>query len=271
MFLVRFDAATGTPRWVSGYGDVSGQPAGIQHPTGLAIDSSDDVLITGTFYPSIQLDSNNLITKGLSDIFLAKFYTSGSGYQATVVWANRYGGVQSDYGGTVAVDPSGSISLTGTTAGPVDLGNGSMVVAPLPGAVDGFVAKYDSVGTFSWAKTFGGTLGVISQQASSDTNGNVVVAGAGAGTFDFGGGSVLMPAGSNPNVYLAKFGTKGTYEWAKLFGDTNGQQYPVVAMDPTTQEIVVAFANGGTVNLGKGPLTATPAGNISLVVARLKP
>lgn len=273
MFLAKFEAATGTGYWSSVYGDAAGQPKGTQSPNGLVIDAADDVLITGSFLPSIKLDTTSFVTLGGSDIFLAKFYT-GEMWNATVVWANRYGGAKNDSGYSVAVDPSGAISLVGTIAGPADLGGGNMVVNPLSYTADGFVARYEGVGTFSWAKTFGGTLGVTSQQVASDVNGNVIVAGAGAGSFDFGGGGVLTPAGPNPNVYLAKFDTKGKYHWAKLFGDTNGQQYPVVATDPTTHEVVLAFANQGKVNLGKDTITAMPLGNAhmsNLVVARFNP
>jgi hypothetical protein len=274
MFLGKLDSATGHAMWGTnywggtGYGDTSSQPT----PTGLAITSSDDVLVTGTFVGTFKLDMmTSIVSAGQSDIFLAKIYTGGT-FGPSVVWANRYGGAKSDYGDGVAVDPSDAILLVGKIGGPADLGSGStVVVTPASFALDGFVAKYDAMGTYQWAKTFGGTAGVTSQsQVTSNANSEVIITGAGAGSFNFGGGMTLLPAGNNPNVFLAELDAKGSYGWAKLFGDMSGQQYPVVATDPSNQQIVLAFANQGTVNLGKNMLTAA-AQSVDLVLARFTP
>ncbi len=271
MFFAKLSAATGTADWAVGCGDVMGQTPGSQVPYGMAIDSANDVVITGGFSHSIQLGTMSLLATGTNDIFLAKFYT-GTTWEPTIVWGQHFGGANAtDYGSGVAVDSSDAVLLVGSLNGTTNLGDGGMPVAPLSFAFDGFVAKYDSAGTYGWAKTFGGTLGLSgSPQVTSNKNNDVILAGAGAGTFDFGNGVPLMPVGSAPNVFLTKLDTTGKYDWAKLFGDTNGQQFPVVATDPTTQEIVIAFANQGSVNLGQNQLSVA-SGAVDLVVARFTP
>src|SRR5262249_21180912 len=58
MFLAKLDSATGHAMWGTnywggvGYGDMSSKPA----PTGLAITSTDDVVITGSFLGTFKLD-----------------------------------------------------------------------------------------------------------------------------------------------------------------------------------------------------------------------
>ncbi len=271
MFFAKIDPTTGMADWAVGYGDVATHTPGTQVPAGMAIDSANDVLITGGFSNSIQLDTVSLVATGTNDIFLAKFYT-GAMFVPTIVWGKSFGSMNAaDYGDAVAVDSSDAVLFVGWLGGTTNLGNGAMPVAPLTDFYDGFVAKYDTSGTFDWALTFGGTLGVSSpSQVISNKNNDIIIAGAGAGTFNFGGGAPLMAPGMAPNVFLTKFDTTGKYDWAKLFGDTNGQQFPVVATNPTTQEIVVAFANQGTVDLGANQLTVSPGG-LGLVIARFNP
>jgi Probable Zinc-ribbon domain len=266
MFLAEVDTMNGDGEWSASFGDVPGQPPGSQGPSGLAIDANNAVVVTGAFGPSMQLGTYSLLSVGGTDIFLAK-YAFGS-----VQWANSYGGPKDDVGAAVAIDPGGDVLLFGQLGATGNLGGGNIPVQATGMVPDGFVAKYNGADKYQWAKVFGGTPGVLFSQASvaSDVNSNVVLAGATYGPVGFGG-SPVTPVGGMTNVFFAKLGAGGSQDWLKIFGDASGQGSPVVATDPRNQEIIVAFGNNGTVNLGSTTVVSTPSENVSLVVARFSP
>jgi hypothetical protein len=254
---------------VYGYGDAPGYPPGSQGAAAVAVNQGGQVVVAGGFQSSIKLGTMPLVANGSLDVFLAKFPQP----LGTATWSNHYGG--QGYPGISAVtfDAIGSILVAGTLTAPIDLGNGQpATVTAQTGYGDGFIAKYDPAGSYKWSKTFGGAMERIGPQSIlSDPNDAVFVAGDATTPIDFGGGA-LMPAGMTtpsgivPNVYLVKLDPNGNQLWAKLYGDANGQQNAVAATDPTTGEILLAFANNGTVSFSNGPVATQ-----GLVVARLHP
>lgn len=76
---------------------------------GVAADASGNLLVVGTFSGTLTLGSTTLTSAGYQDIFLAKYLTATN----TWAWAVRAGGLNYDYGASVAVRGS-SIYVVGS-------------------------------------------------------------------------------------------------------------------------------------------------------------
>lgn len=127
---------------------------------------------------------------------VATFSTGGFGTNKVVgitVDANENIYIVGDYGDSATI---GGIKVKG-------FGNGSEM----------YVAKFNSSGTASWAKSFGSS-GFLDQSIdiTNDALGNVYVCGAFFGSWDFG--TVQYPFGS-ATVGIAKYNSNGDVLWAK--------------------------------------------------------
>ena len=91
------------PDWVKSIGgdDVDGVNA-------IAVDSVGNIYVTGSFKETVDFDPSssvsNLTSTGYSDVFLAKYDSSGS-----YLWAKKMGGLYWDYGTAICLDDLGNI------------------------------------------------------------------------------------------------------------------------------------------------------------------
>ncbi|MGH7646370.1 MAG: SBBP repeat-containing protein, partial [Gemmatimonadales bacterium] len=156
-FLIRYDR-DGNQVWSRQFGSTGGPyPDGTV--SGIAADSSGSAYIVGTTWGSI----GGATPTGLHDVFVAKY--SGAGDQ---LWLRLLGTANTDFGGGVTVDPSGSVYVTGGNYG----GFGGR---PPDGSVDAFVAKFDSAGTPLWARQVGTGDYDAGNAVAADANGVHVV------------------------------------------------------------------------------------------------
>lgn len=123
-----------------------------------------------------------------------------------------------------------------------------------------FVAKLDADGRCFWSKALGTGDQTFGIDVASDDDGDVIVAGGLAATFDFGGGPLSPardPTEGPPwtDAFLVKYDASGNHVWSKHFGDGN-QSFHAVAAD-ASGNIVVYGRNDGTVDFGGGPLASS--------------
>jgi hypothetical protein len=121
---------------------------------------------------AVDLHSSN----GYYDVFLSKFDSSG-----TFVWARTWGGSEEDGGNSVDVDEYENVYVTGAFQGTsVDFNPDPASVDPHSsnGAWDIFLSKFDSSGTFVWARTWGGSDYDDGNGVDVDAAGNVYVTGS---------------------------------------------------------------------------------------------
>jgi hypothetical protein len=182
------------------------------------------------------------------------------------VWAKNFGGPTTAdaamaYG--VASDSAGNVFVTGSMAGAMDFGGGTIASA---GSSDAFLAKYSQSGAHLWSKRFGGSGPDVGYGVATDRAGNVIVAGYFNGTADFGGDS-LTSAGAN-EIFIARYSPAGAHLWSKRFGGTGSDMAYTVAVD-AAGNIVVGGLFWATVDFGGGPLTS--AGSYDVFVAKYSP
>jgi len=142
VFVAQLNAAGGHS-WSKKFGDSSGQRA-----NWLAIDSSNNVVITGFFSGTINFGGSNLSNPGGPyDVFVAKFNSSG-----THQWSKKFGdAANAQYGVSVTTDPTQNVILTGWNEGTMNFGGSDLVTA---GGDDVFLAKLDAAGNHVWSLRF---------------------------------------------------------------------------------------------------------------------
>ncbi|WP_425391248.1 PKD domain-containing protein [Ekhidna sp.] len=112
----------------------------------VSIDSEDNVIVSGDFQNTIDADpgagTENLVSEGSYDIFLAKYSTGGS-----YIWANSIGSNSHEYSYEVEVDNEDYIYLAGQLANGADLDPSAEIVTSYLGK---FLANYTSDGSYNW-------------------------------------------------------------------------------------------------------------------------
>ncbi|MBL4755903.1 MAG: T9SS type A sorting domain-containing protein [Flavobacteriales bacterium] len=137
VFVVKLDSL-GNFRWAASLGGTGSE-------TGMSISNDElgNLYITGMYTGTVDFDPGvgtyNLISKGLSDVFVVKLDTLGN-----FLWAFSMGAaVGHDYGLSVAYGASGNVHVTGRFAGTVDFdpGVGTYNLTSPNGWYDVFVSK----------------------------------------------------------------------------------------------------------------------------------
>ncbi len=111
----------------------------------LALDSSDNIVVTGRFTGFMIVGPETLESAGSGDIFIASWTRDG-----TYRWGRRYGGIDDEACADVAIYPDGNIAITGSFVGTLDLGGGSMAAD----VVDAFVARFDPGMNHLWSASY---------------------------------------------------------------------------------------------------------------------
>jgi len=227
VFLAKY-SASGNYLWAGSMGGGTSSSYNDQS-YGMAVDGSGNAYITGVFYLKADFDPDttkvaNLNAKGIYDVFLAKYDSSGK-----YVWAKNMGGPNFDYGQSVTLDGAGNIYITGRFIGTSDFDPDTTKLANLISAgnkYDVFLAKYDSAGNYIWAKSMGGTGDDYGQGVATDAVNNVYITGWFGGASDYDPdtpGTAILTSANNFDfdVFLAKYDSSGHYLWAGSMGTAN--------------------------------------------------
>lgn len=208
-FLAKYDGANGGLIWYMGIGGT-----GQDKVYSVAVDSNDDVVVTGYFNGSANFGGAPLTSAGATDVFLAKY----SGNDGRYIWSKRVGGSGSDIGTGLAPGISGGIVVIGTFISSVNFGGGGTVQSA--GGTDVFVATYNSSGGYVWSRVAGGAGDDVATAVDTDANGNPVFTGNFLNTVDFGGGPLV--GSSAPSIFLVKYtATDGAHLWSRRFRSPN--------------------------------------------------
>ncbi len=157
----------------------------------LSLDVSGNLYVTGR---TANGGSSNF------DMFVGKYSTTNAAKQ----WSNRVGTPSSnawDEGMGIAIDSTGSVYVTGQTAG--NLGGTNA------GNFDAFLVKYGSTGTQQWIRQFGTAANDEGMGVAIDATGNAYVTGNARGNL---GGT-----GSGTG-FLTRFSSTGVRSWTTQFG-----------------------------------------------------
>jgi hypothetical protein len=176
IFAARISNDLTTLYWFNNLGG-----AGDDVATGLALDGTGALYVTGHFENTVDFDTNvgvaNLTSTGGSDIFVAKYF-AGTG---NLVWARSIGGTENEEGGVVRF-LNGKVYITSEFRGQMDI-NTDLLTSN--GNTDIFLAKLDEVGNIAWVRSIGGTQKDKASDMSLSADGSIYLTGSFGNMVDF--------------------------------------------------------------------------------------
>jgi hypothetical protein len=183
--------------------------------------------------------------------------------------ARRAGGASDDEVRVVGTLPDGSAVLAGKLAGSAVFGQGEsgQVTLNTAGGSDVFVARVDVSGRLLWARRAGGPLDDAAVAGGVLPDGGIVIAGEFRGTAVFGPGEANQTslasegAGSNPNVFIARYAHDGTLTWVKRVRGTDVRVTGVATMAGGMSAVAGHF-DGSLVTWGTGEANETPLSSV---------
>ena len=210
IFLAKYNSSGGLV-WAKRAGGKGGDK--IQS---IVLDGSGHIYVTGEYEDTCYFESIMKLTTGpgVNNMFVAKYDTSGS-----VMWVKNITatGVVHTRGYGITCDAQGNVYACGGTKGDTYC-EGTFLFSSA-GDYDGTVVKFDPNGNFVWARRMGGSDSDKTYGIASDNNGAIYVTGYFVGTADFSP-SFNLNGNGHTDIFLAKYATDGTFQWAKMAGDT---------------------------------------------------
>lgn len=251
IFIAKLDSS-GNYLWAKRAG-------GIDFDSGIAIaiDSSGNSYVTGSFTGSATFGTLTLTGSGVEDIFIAKLDTSGNW-----LWVKKAGGTDSDYGYGIATDSGDYSYATGAFRGTATFGTTTLTSS---GSTDIYIAKLDTDGNYLWAIKAGGTYSDIVNSIATDNNGNSYITGWFQFTAIFGSYSI---SGGGSDIFVAKIDVDGNYLWAAQAGGTNGNAGRFVATDSSGNSYVTGNIQG-TTTFGSTTLISNGSNYSDIFIAKL--
>ena len=150
--------------------------------------------------------------------------------------AQSLGGTGFNYGTAIALDTSGNVYATGFQ---------NYTNIPL--------SKLDDNGNFIWSKLIACPSGCRAQKITTDSNGNVYIAGNFWATVDFdpGEGTRNLTSAGSADAFVSKFDRNGNFLWAKSIGGTGDDAGNGVGVDENGN-VYLTGNYSGTVDFDPG-------------------
>ncbi len=214
--IAKFDA-NGNATWA-----VRAGGAGRDQARAVGVDNAGNAYIGGTFAGSVTFGGTTLTATGMNDAFIARCAPAAG----TFDWAARGGGADMDEAYGIGVDGTGNCAITGRYR--VSATFGATTLAGSAGD-DGFVARYNSSGTFQWAASVVGSGAEDGRGVAIDASGNVIWTGTHSGTVNFG--TTVVANGGGRDCFIAKYSSGGSIQWVRPFGGTSDDYANALAVD----------------------------------------
>lgn len=222
----------------------------------------------GNCYTVVQFNSTNATVGGTTltnpgagyDNFLVKY--NGQGQPQ---WIQQFSGDQNDFALAVAVDSTGSVYVIGDYySDTLTVGNLSVTNTNAPTLAATFFAKFDTNGTPSWMRSFGGNGSDIAYHVAVDHSNNVLVAGCFHSATIVFDSATLTNVGDN-DIFLTKFDSGGHTLWAQQAGGTKADCCYRIFVDPQNNSYITGYFQG---TASFGTLNVTTAGGFDTFIAK---
>lgn len=215
-FIAKYDA-NGNFIWANEIGNNFGT-----FINDLSIDYNNNIVITGYFYGSIDMDPDTgaaYINSNQTGIFTAKYNQSGQ-----YIWAKCISGIGNlGESQSVVCGKNGNIYVAGIFGNKVDFDPGpDSLFYTAQTTCDRFFLKYNTMGDLIWAKEInvnedGMLFADRAIKIALDDDENVYLTGNFLGTVDFNPATAVFNIVAPPTTssYICKFTTNGHFLWAK--------------------------------------------------------
>jgi hypothetical protein len=216
LFLAKIDC-NGNPIWVK----TAGGLGSLNEARSLVLDAYGNIYLTGRIYassfnPCTFFDST--ITESTSDLFLAKFDTSGS--FKWVKWAAPGSNTLATRGDKIVIDSQGMINIAGR--------GGDFSGVFFPGfnySPRSFVARFDTAGNINRMLNLCADIGLTFYDYKISPSGDQYITGFFISDSVTIGTQVVYkvpPLGDfRPDLFLAKFDSAGVFQWVRHIGGNN--------------------------------------------------
>ncbi len=201
-FAVKFNSL-GVRQWGTYYGGTASDQIST-----VKVHTNGDVYLSGYTYSPTGISTTGSYQTALAgtanyDAFLAKLNTSG-----VRQWGTYFGAADGDEAFGITLDGSGDGYLVGNTLSSSGFASTGSFQPTYGGGTngDGFIAKFTSGGSFSWASYFGGSGDDYAQQVSLNGT-SLVIAGSTSSTSGVAsvGGFQSSYGGGTSDAFVTKF------------------------------------------------------------------
>jgi hypothetical protein len=225
---------------------------------GLAVDSSDNIFVTGSYGTAITTAFNSNGTSfattlaastSSTEIFLVKYNSSGF-----VQWITRYvSSGTSDIGYAVACDSAGSCYMLGQGASgtPYNSNGTTATGITVVGGNDMILIKYNSTGFVQWSTRIGGGGADTGISIAVDSGGNIYVAGiAATNNVLFSSANGTLTASPfvttlGTGTFFAKYDSSGNVIWVSgMYGQGNDGPR-AISVDSSGNIYIVGYLTAG--------------------------
>ena len=202
--------------WGASFGDTEWDRAG-----GIEVDANGDVIITGSFEGTIDIDRSTAVYElnagAGQNMFLVKYNRNGR-----LHWGFNVGEDDDLFAFDVAVDAYKRITVTGTfdSVNGVDFdASGDTYVLEAEDDGDAYVVRYLSDGSLDMATRFGGERKPFAREVELNPDGTMYVAGEMFGLTDFDPGPAKKELDFGNDAFIAKYTEEGHLIWVAGIGE----------------------------------------------------
>lgn len=241
---------------------------GYDYGQSLAVTPEGVSYVTGIFEQTAPFDQLSLTSRGLTDIFLAKYTTDGH-----VDWVTQAGGNARDGNAVLAVDPEGGVVLSGYFTGSANVGTNLLASKASTYDPDTFLARFDGAGDVRWVQQIGNatldpdTPGSVAVSVTSENlrrSTNVFLSGQFRASTTVG--SVALTNSTAQRTFLSKWDMDGQSLWVRQAGGEN-TQIASPGIPDSSVYVTGQFSDPSAWNT----TWLLSAGNSDLFLARLDP
>lgn len=213
--------------------------------TGLAIDSEDNIIISGITgspdYPLVNPFQANFTggTEENADCFISKISEDGQ----TLLFSTYFGGTDSDWMYGLSIDSNDRIAVTGATES-IDFPLLNPTQDTNGGSLDGFLSFFEADGQSLIFSTYLGTSGIDhGRQVGFNSEDELFLAGMMAnGDLSTEGSYQDEYGGGSSDAFLAKFEATGDLEYFTFLGGTNLDTANDMAIDSNDNIVLTGYS-----------------------------
>jgi len=207
---------------------------GADNAIAVAIDSSDNVFLTGQYSLTVNFDptggTDNHTSNGGQDIFLTKINSN-----ATYGYTYTMGGNSIDSPSEIILDSLNNIFISGYFYETVDFDpTGGTDNHISNGENDSFLTKINSDTTYGYTYTVGGSNFDGGSGVDYDSSNNIYMSGYFTGLnidLDPTGGTDNHTSNGNRDIFYTRINSDETYEYSYTFGGSSADSSYSIAVD----------------------------------------
>jgi hypothetical protein len=208
-------------------------------PGGVALNSSGNFIVTGSFINSVSFGSSNLTSSGDWDIFIASMDSQGNW-----LWAVKTGGAKLEEAISVTLDKTGNIYLIGMYQVSSTIGGTTLSYDPNNNL---FIAKLNSMGQWQWVVKAGrGEFfqSSIRAKIQIDQAGNIYYTSSLYTGSVLGRDTIQAFGYSYRDIVVAKINANGQWLWTTHAGKSGvDSKSNDILLKSNSQILVTGLAN----------------------------